>query len=95
MDGVTGLTQEAVQPGEPFDYAFDLPDARTYWYHAQTNSMEQVGRGLSGALIIEEASPPDVDRDEVLMVDDWLLDPDTGAFVDSFTDPMTLLRSSA
>lgn len=89
MDGVAGLTQEAVQPGETFDYAFDVPDAGTYWYHAHTNSMEQVGRGLSGALIIEEANLPDVDRDEVLMIDDWLLDPDTGAFVDSFSDPMT------
>ncbi len=89
MDGVAGLTQEAVQPGETFDYAFDLPDAGTYWYHAHTHSMEQVGRGLSGALIVEEANLPDVDRDEVLMIDDWLLDPETGAFVDSFTDPMT------
>ncbi|SDE84177.1 Multicopper oxidase with three cupredoxin domains (includes cell division protein FtsP and spore coat protein CotA) [Paracoccus isoporae] len=87
MDGVGGLTQDAVQPGASFDYAFDLPDAGTYWYHAHTNSMEQVARGLSGALIIEEATPPDVDRDEVLMIDDWLLDPDTGLFVDDFAAP--------
>ncbi|MDO6588319.1 multicopper oxidase family protein [Salipiger sp. 1_MG-2023] len=89
MDGVAGLTQNAVPPGESFDYAFDLPDAGTYWYHAHTNSMEQVARGLSGALIIEEATPPDVDRDEVLMIDDWLLDPDTALFVDDFAAPMT------
>lgn len=42
--------------------------------------MEQVARGLSGPLIIEEADAYDVDRDEVLMLDDWLLDPETGAF---------------
>ncbi|QQA41486.1 multicopper oxidase family protein [Pelagovum pacificum] len=89
MDGVAGLTQDAVPPGESFDYTFDLPDAGTYWYHAHTSSMEQVARGLSGALIIEEATPPDVDRDEVLMIDDWLLDPDTGLFVDDFAAPMT------
>ena len=89
MDGVAGLTQDAVPPDESFDYAFDLPDAGTYWYHAHTNSMEQVARGLSGALIIEEATPPDVDRDEVLMIDDWLLDPDTGLFIDDFAAPMT------
>ncbi|WP_339108563.1 multicopper oxidase family protein [Thioclava sp. GXIMD4216] len=89
MDGVAGLTQAAVPSGESFDYAFDLPDAGTYWYHAHKNSMEQVARGLSGALIIEEPTPPDVDRDEVLMIDDWLLDPETGLFVDDFAAPMT------
>ncbi|KAA8605079.1 copper oxidase [Salipiger aestuarii] len=90
MDGVAGLTQDPVPPGHSFDYAFDLPDAGTYWYHAHTNSMEQVARGLSGALIVEETTPPDVDRDEVLMIDDWLIDPDTGRFADGFAAPMTL-----
>ncbi|UXX83217.1 multicopper oxidase family protein [Roseovarius pelagicus] len=88
MDGVAGLTQEPVPSGQGFDYAFDLPDAGTYWYHAHTNSMEQVARGLSGALIVEEPTQPDVDGDEVLMIDDWLIDPDTGRFVDNFAAPM-------
>ncbi|MDO6732952.1 multicopper oxidase family protein [Marinovum sp. 2_MG-2023] len=88
MDGVAGLTQAPVPPGEGFDYAFDLPDAGTYWYHAHTNSMKQVARGLAGALIVEEPTQPDIDRDEVLMIDDWLLDPDTGQFVDNFAAPM-------
>ncbi len=90
MDGVAGLTQEAVPPGGTFDYDFTLPDAGTYWYHAHTNSMEQVARGLSGALIVEEADAPDVDRDEVLMLGDWLLDPDTGGFVEPFNHPMMM-----
>ena len=93
MDGVAGLTQDAVPPGGTFDYAFELPDAGTYWYHAHTNSMEQVARGLSGALIVEESAPPDVDRDEVLMLDDWLLDPETGSFAGNFGNPM--MRSHA
>lgn len=90
MDGVSGLTQEPAPPGGVFDYDFVVPDAGTYWYHAHKNSMEQVGRGLSGALIVEEPSPPDVDRDEVLMLDDWLLDPDTGGFVEPFDHPMMM-----
>ena len=90
MDGVAGLTQDAVPPGERFDYDFAVPDAGTYWYHAHTNSMEQVGRGLSGVLIVDEESPPDVDRDEVLMLDDWLLDPETGGFVEPFAHPMMM-----
>ncbi|SIO30807.1 multicopper oxidase family protein [Vannielia litorea] len=91
MDGVAGLTQEAVPPGGQFDYAFDLPDAGTYWYHAHTNSSEQVTRGLAGALIVDEATPPDIDRDEVLLLADWLLNPETGAFQEPFDHPM--LRS--
>ncbi|WP_108263640.1 multicopper oxidase family protein [Mangrovicoccus ximenensis] len=93
MDGVAGLTQVPVPPGGSFDYAFDLPDAGTYWYHAHTNSMEQVARGLSGALIVDEPSPPDVDRDEILMLDDWLIDPETGRLADDFANPM--MRSHA
>ncbi|EPX82137.1 multicopper oxidase family protein [Salipiger mucosus] len=77
MDGVPGLTQEAVPPGAQFDYAFDLPDAGTYWYHAHERSTEQVARGLHGALIVEEPETPDVDRDEVLVLDDWLVSPET------------------
>ena len=77
MDGVPGLTQDAVPPGGSFDYAFKVPDAGTYWYHAHEKSTEQVARGLYGPLIVEEAEPPDVDRDEVLMLDDWLLNPET------------------
>ncbi|MEP5451137.1 multicopper oxidase domain-containing protein, partial [Roseibium sp.] len=32
MDGVSGLTQDVVQPEETFDYDFTVPDAGTYWY---------------------------------------------------------------
>lgn len=78
MDGVAGLTQDPVAPGSSFDYDFAVPDAGTYWYHAHTRSYEQVARGLYGALVVEEAEPLDVDRDEVLVLDDWRLNPDDG-----------------
>ncbi len=74
MDGVPGLTQDAVKPGETFDYRFDLNDAGTYWYHSHQKSWEQVARGLHGPLIVEETNPPDVDRDLTLVLDDWRLD---------------------
>ena len=90
MDGVSGLTQEPVPPGGHFDYAFDLPDAGTYWYHAHTNSMEQVARGLAGPLIVDEAEAPDVDRDEVWVLDDWLLDPETFQIDQGFDRMMDL-----
>lgn len=73
MDGVAGLTQKAILPNETFNYSFTPPDAGTYWYHSHMNAYEQVGRGLYGPLIIEEAVPPVVDRDLVWMIDDWRL----------------------
>jgi len=73
MDGVAKLTQEPIQSGAAFDYEFDLADACTYWYHTHSNSQEQLGRGLAGAVIIEEANPPDVDDDVVILLQDWRL----------------------
>ena len=65
MDGVAGLTQAPVAPGASFDYRFPPPDAGTFCYHAPIAS--QADRGLSGALIVEESEPVDVDRDIVLV----------------------------
>jgi len=38
MDGVSGLTQAPVPPGESFDYDFVVPDSGTFWYHAHNRS---------------------------------------------------------
>ncbi|AXS40151.1 multicopper oxidase family protein [Breoghania sp. L-A4] len=73
-DGVAGLTQEAVPPGETFDYDFVAPDAGTFWYHPHNRSWEQLARGLYGTLIVDEPEPPAVDQDLVLNFDDWRLD---------------------
>jgi FtsP/CotA-like multicopper oxidase with cupredoxin domain len=83
MDGVVGLTQAAVAPGDGFDYRFVCPDAGTYWYHSHYRSWEQVARGLHGLLIVEEAEPPAVDREILLVLDDWRLD-EAGAIHESF-----------
>ena len=74
MDGVPGLTQQAVMPGADFDYRFRCPDAGTFWYHSHLKSNEQIERGLYGPLIVEEPQPLDIDADHVLMIDDWRLD---------------------
>jgi len=74
MDGVSGLTQEPVQPGESFVYDFVAPDSGTYWYHAHNKSWNQVARGLYGPLIIDETEPlVDLEHDITLMIDDWRL----------------------
>ncbi|MFC0159184.1 MULTISPECIES: multicopper oxidase family protein [Mameliella] len=90
MDGVSGLTQDAVAPGGSFDYDFVAPDAGTYWYHAHNRSYEQVARGLRGALIVEEPNGPDIDREEVLLLEDWLLDPENGQHFADFDQPMMM-----
>ena len=73
MDGVPHLTQAPIRPGESFTYEFDLPDAGTFWYHPHQRSPEQVGRGLAGALVVEEREPIKVDRDIVWVLGDWRL----------------------
>jgi len=74
MDGVSGLTQEPVQPGASFVYDFEVPDAGTYWYHAHNKSWNQVGRGLYGPMIIDEPEKPfDRSHDIALVLVDWRL----------------------
>lgn len=74
MDGVPGVTQPPVGPGETFDYSFVCPDAGTFWYHSHLKSVEQVERGLYGPLIVEEPEAIDIDAEHVLVLDDWRLD---------------------
>ena len=71
MDGVPFLTQDPIPVGGEFLYEFDALDAGTFWYHPHQRSSEQVGRGLYGPLIVEEANPIRVDRDLTWMLDDW------------------------
>ncbi|XOK62191.1 multicopper oxidase family protein [Paenibacillus elgii] len=53
QDGVAGVTQEAVKPGEQFTYEFIADHPGTYWYHSHQASSVQVEKGLLGKLIIE------------------------------------------
>ena len=87
MDGVPYLTQPPIPPrGGRFLYEFGLPDAGTYWYHPHLGSPEQVGRGLYGALVVEERDPPRVDRDVVWVLSDWRLEREA-RIVEDFRNP--------
>lgn len=75
MDGVAGMTQPAIMPGESFTYRFTPPDAGTYWYHPHNRSWEQLARGLYGTLIVDgDSDPEDFDRDYPIVADDWRID---------------------
>ena len=76
MDGVPGVTQDPVGPGENFIYRLKLEDAGTFWYHPHFNSSEQLGRGLKGIFIVEEALKQPWSRDLVWLMDDWRLQKD-------------------
>jgi len=65
-DGVAGVTQNAVLPGDRFVYRFRARDAGTYWYHSHQYSERQVTQGLIGAVVITPRgapTPPDAARD--------------------------------
>ncbi|CAA0087552.1 Multicopper oxidase MmcO [Zhongshania aliphaticivorans] len=75
MDGVPHLTQAPVPAGGTFLYEFTCPDAGTFWYHPHMNSVEQLGKGLVGALIVEETIPQDY-HDVIIGLKDWRLNKD-------------------
>jgi FtsP/CotA-like multicopper oxidase with cupredoxin domain len=87
MDGVSGLPQEPIRPGESFVYKFTPPDAGTFWYHPHADTLQQLGRGLAGALIVEELEPVAVDRDLLWFIEDWRLD-DEGRIAGGFGNRM-------
>src|SRR5258708_4048565 len=65
MDGVPGVTQPAIQPGESFVYEFTPKDAGTFWFHPHLRSSEQIERGLFGVLVVEDRLPRPYSRDVV------------------------------
>lgn len=79
MDGVAGVTQDAVPPGGEFVYRFAATRAGTYWYHAHQTSSEQVARGLFGALVVEPATGEPAQLDRTVLLHTW--DTDRGARV--------------
>jgi FtsP/CotA-like multicopper oxidase with cupredoxin domain len=75
MDGVAGLNQRPIEPGETFAYEFTLRDAGTFMYHPHYDEMTQIALGMVGMLIVHPRRPvgPRVDRDFVLMTHEWKL----------------------
>jgi len=87
MDGVAGLNQEPVKPGETFTYEFTATPAGTRWYHSHTDPALQVPMGLYGALIVEPHQPEATyDRDYTFMLAEW--DTELTPGVAAGTDPI-------
>ncbi|PGT79606.1 multicopper oxidase family protein [Bacillus sp. AFS040349] len=77
MDGIPGVTMNAVQPGESFTYEFLATVPGTYWYHSHQDGVNQVDKGLYGSFIIESKEQKDYNRDYVLVLDEWMSDPES------------------
>lgn len=84
MDG-TPRVQEPVAPGATFEYRFVVPEAGTFWYHPHVRSHFQMERGLAGPIVIRDRLDPDYDAERVLVLDDILIDPDTGGIAPAFS----------
>ena len=76
MDGVGGLTQSLIRPGETFKYEWTLAQHGTLMYHPHQDSMTQLGMGLMGMFIVhprDRAATPEVDRDFSLLLSEWFV----------------------
>lgn len=80
MDGVGGLTQPHVKPGQTFTYEFTIRQpASTHMYHPHLDEMTQVAMGMQGFFIIHPRRPrqPLVERDFCIFLNEWRIDPGT------------------
>ena len=90
QDGVPYLVQPPVAPGERFRYEFSPPDAGTFFFHTHCNTVEQLGRGLLGVLIVDGDATEPYDADRVLLMRDWRISPGAAQFA-----PFATQRGSA
>ena len=70
MDGVPGITQDAIMPGHSFTYRFTVRNSGSNMYHSHFNAVEQVPGGLLGSLVVSDPSDPRVDVDYTMIIND-------------------------
>ena len=80
-DGVPGLQQYPIKPGETFIYEYTAKNAGTHFYHTHGSSDQDVAMqadmGLTGPLIVlpndenDIRHPAGYDREYVFMLDEW------------------------
>ncbi len=79
MDGVGGLSQPSIQPGETFAYEFTIRQHGTHMYHPHADEMVQMAMGMMGMFIIHprEGEIVPVDRDYCFILHNWAMHPGT------------------
>lgn len=73
MDGVAGLNQKAIPPGDTFKYEFTLKQSGTFMYHPHSDEMIQIALGMMGFFIIHPKGKedPPIDRDFAIFLHEW------------------------
>jgi FtsP/CotA-like multicopper oxidase with cupredoxin domain len=79
MDGVGGLSQPDIQPGETYAYEFTLRQHGTHMYHPHADEMTQMAVGMMGMFVIhpKDGETEPIDRDFVILLHNWALHPGT------------------
>lgn len=75
MDGVGGLSQPPIQPGQTFVYEFLIPDPGTFMYHSHFDEMVQIGMGMQGMFVVHPRTGRRPDRDYAIMLAEWFIEP--------------------
>lgn len=76
FDGVAGITQDPVKPGQSYTYTLTFPDAGVFWYHPHIREDYAQELGLYGNIVVTPNTKhywSEVDRQEALFLDDILL----------------------
>jgi FtsP/CotA-like multicopper oxidase with cupredoxin domain len=75
MDGVGGLTQPHIQPGETYVYEFTLRQNGTFMYHPHADEMVQLAMGMYGLIIVHPREPrePRVQRDYAFVLHNFAI----------------------
>ena len=79
MDGIAGLTQPAIAPGETWAYEFVLRQHGTHLYHPHADEMTQLAFGMMGFFVIhpKNGEIEAIDRDYAILLHNWALHPGT------------------
>jgi FtsP/CotA-like multicopper oxidase with cupredoxin domain len=77
MDGVGGLTQPHIKPGQTFVYEFAIKNSGTFMYHPHADEMVQMAMGMMGFFVVHPRDPKlhRVDRDFVFLMSTYDIDP--------------------
>lgn len=77
MDGVSGLTQPSIKPGQTYLYEFVARRAGTFMYHPHADEMTQMAMGMMGSWVTHPKNPKTmaVDRDYVFLLNAYDIEP--------------------
>ena len=78
MDGVGGITQPVIRPGETFRYEWTFRQSGTLMYHPHHDEMTQMAMGMMGLIVVHPRGVPEAerpDRDFAILLSEWKIEP--------------------